>query len=310
MKAVGRIGVRLSTQTVFLLLVGAPTLLAGCGGDGDGDRDGLQDSKERSWTLTVDFMTERVTVKTSSDGGKADTDGDGLDDLREYIQGSHPRDNDTDDDGLSDCQEIHDTRLAVCLGTDMVSVADGGYGTNPARADSDPGPARLVNRPGYFRFPPSADAPQSVQFGDGLSDGQEVFGYEVEVAGGARQRVTSDPRDVDSDLDYMEDGEEALLYGGDPTVKDSDGDGCDDGEDPVPLREERIAFGTLVLNLSSDADGDGRARVSFVGQAASRVFSWPSQPRDVRVGVPTEFPDFAAGAQRPAVCEASPLFPW
>lgn len=221
--------------------------LAGCSkGDPDSDKDGVSDSQERNgWTVTVDYLHERVRYDVESDAHKDDSDGDGLPDNEEFLLGLDPTLADTDKDGLTDCQEERHTVQAECEDPPSGLDADGGYHTDPKRADSDGGTARFVRQPGWFtdKTGTLADGPTA---GDGVSDGDEVLGYSVAVANGGSRTVTSDPRDPDSDDDGLGDGEERE-YKGDPTVPDTDGDGCDDGGDPFPDRDERLSLGSLAF---------------------------------------------------------------
>ncbi len=101
---------------------------------------------------------------------------------------------------------------------------------------------------------------------DGLSDGSEtnsgVFVSPTDTG--------TDPLDVDTDSDLIEDGEEVLSVGSDPTNPDSDGDDVLDGEDNCVLdfnprlgeldEPAREGFQTATGGqLDGDADGIGNA---------------------------------------------------
>ncbi|HUR25102.1 MAG TPA: hypothetical protein VM327_03695 [Candidatus Thermoplasmatota archaeon] len=258
-----------------VLLVAA--VLAGCSdGAKDADGDGLRDGTEKEWpTILVDYADRRVRLHPTSEVGVVDTDGDGLSDFDEFFRKTDPRDPDTDGDGLTDCQETIHTVRAECEDPTFAGDYDKGFGTNPARADSDPGPVRYLNQAGRFTDETGTLVGGRVDWGDGLTDGQEVRGYVIDLGGGRTRNVTSDPRDPDSDDDGLEDGEESILYGGDPMVMDTDGDGCDDGRDPWPGRAETITLGLRMLTLLVDKDPDGGSDLVFSGQVAGVTFASP-----------------------------------
>lgn len=250
--------------TTLLLAV----LLAGCGGsDGfDGDGDGLVDRDEDGgWTVTVDYLRERVRYDVTSDPAQSDTDGDGLPDNEEFLLGLDPREADTDQDGLTDCQEERHTNRRECEDPPEGVEADGGTGTDPLRADSDPGSGRFVQRPGWFTDR-TGTLPNGPMVGDGISDGDEVNGYVIQLPGGAQRRVTTLPRDADTDDDGLGDGEERE-YGGDPTVPDTDGDGCEDGGDPFPDRAER--YRPNLLEFTPAQAGEYQVLVDLSGAGAA-----------------------------------------
>jgi hypothetical protein len=233
--------VRASLLAILLL---SGTLLAGCSdlGDQDEDGDGLyDDSERRGWTITVDYLRERVRYQVTSDPRLFDSDGDGLPDQEEYFLGTDPRRADTDGDGLTDCQEVRHTNRTECEDPDFAGPYDGGYNTDPRKADSDPQPGRYILRPGYFTDHTATLANGRPEAGDGLSDGMEVHGYTITLANGHQRFVRTDPRNGDTDDDGLDDGEEVLIYGSDPTVADTDGDGCLDGLDPT--RDAKSATG-------------------------------------------------------------------
>lgn len=229
--------------------------LAGCSdvGNQDEDGDGLYDSAERrGWQVTVDTLAERTQRQVQSKATDADSDDDGLPDQEEFFLATDPRSPDTDGDGLTDCQEVRHTARAQCEDEDFFGPFDGGYGTEPTKADSDPQPSLYVlNGPFVDRTGTLIDGrPDS---GDGISDGEEVGGYTIALAGGATRVVRTDPRNGDSDGDRLDDGDERYVFGSDPTVLDTDGDGCEDGFDLIPGREERVrpGLGTFTLLRST-----------------------------------------------------------
>lgn len=242
-----------------LAIMVASLTLAGCSGSSkDSDDDRLYDSVEKAgWTIRVDLMTERIERHVRTDPHLQDTDGDGLGDVQEYgLPGLDPTAKDTDGDGLTDCQEVLHKSAAQCEDAAFAGPYDGGFGTDAAKADSDPGLSRYRNGVGGFVDRTGSLADGLADTGDGISDGDEVRGYEVVLGSGARRQVMTDPMSGDHDDDGLEDGEELHLFGSDPTVPDSDGDGCADGLDLFPEREERVqpGLGTFVLKKAGDAN--------------------------------------------------------
>ena len=295
--------------TLALLVAAA---LAGCSdGAKDGDGDGLRDSTEKAWpSILVDYADRRVRLMPTSDGGVVDTDGDGLSDFDEFFRKTDPRDPDTDKDGLTDCQETVHTVRAECEDPEFAGDYDKGHGTHPARADSDPGPVRYMNGEGRFTDETGTLEGGRVDWGDGLDDGQEVRGYVIELGGGRSRNVTSDPRDPDTDDDGLEDGEEALLYGGDPTVMDTDGDGCDDGRDAWPGRAETLRLDLRTFTLLVDKDPEGGSDLVFTMQVAGHTFaSPPSGSLHVPLGE-TDVSFLSPAPVQAKDCSLRPSFPW
>lgn len=281
--------------------------LAGCAGDkGDKDGDGISNDQERKgWTVRVDYLRERLEYHVVSDPDSYDTDGDGLPDNEEFLLGLDPTSPDTDKDGLSDCQEERHTNRTECENPPEGLEPDGGYRTDPKRADSDPLGGRFVRLPGWFtdRTGTLLNGPES---GDGISDGEEIFGYNVTVYGGATRFVQSSPRDGDSDDDGLGDGEERE-YGGDPTVPDTDGDGCEDAGDPFPDRTESFRPGALNFTLAGGAQS-ANLRIQFlIGGAPLYVPS--AGPVFVGPGQTVSFEPDAAAATRLASCTFPPFQP-
>lgn len=246
---------------VFLavLLLGA-VALAGCSGEDntDTDEDGLYDREEKGgWTVTVDLVGKRIQRHTDSDPTLRDTDGDGIDDFTEFIH-VPPLDAsraDTDGDGLTDCQEALHTNRSECEDPDFHGPYDGGLGTSATNADSDHGPSRYIRHIGYVDTTGTLGK-QPITWGDGIADGVEVEGYNITVLDGQTRFVQTDPTDIDTDDDGLEDGEEVFLYGSDPTVVDTDGDGCEDGSDIWPDRAETYTFVVERFHYTGSGSGD------------------------------------------------------
>lgn len=280
--------------------------LAGCSGGGsDSDDDGVGNELELDgWaTHTVDLIDRRIAVLMTSDPDVVDTDGDGLLDGDELTSRTNPREADTDFDGLTDCQELFHTVLEDCQNPDFdIREGDGGYGTDPRNADSDPGPTR-----GKAQFPFTDQTgtlgPGMIQFGDGLSDGDEILGYTVQLANGREVQVQTDPRSEDTDGDGLEDGEEARLYGSDPTVMDTDGDGCLDGADPLPAHAETWSTGTMTLRLAAGQEPIEPVLTVLLVDTAYTVAYGSS------VG-PEENVTFEAIHRGADDCPLSPVNPW
>ncbi|MEK6975018.1 MAG: hypothetical protein AABY18_01585 [Candidatus Thermoplasmatota archaeon] len=291
----------------------AVAFLAGCSdGATDEDGDGLRDATEKDWPgLIVDYMDRRVRLEgVTSDSSKQDTDGDGLSDFDEYFLRTDPRAKDTDRDGLTDCQERVHTVALVCEDFAYDGDYDGGYGTNPTRADSDPGPVRFHNREGVFVDETGTLPGGHVEWGDGVSDGDEVLGYVVELAAGRTRTVTTDPRARDTDRDGLEDGEEAWLYSSDPLVEDTDGDSCLDGQDPVPSETELFVLGLRTFLLKVDKDASG-SDLLLSGQLVGQSFVLPpSGSIAVQREVVTDISNLDPPAMRARQCPLTPLHPW
>jgi hypothetical protein len=282
---------------VFLaVLLMLSLALAGCGNKtgADEDGDGLTDKEEgRGWLVRVDYLRERVEYETTSDTHNSDTDGDGLPDNEEFLLGLDPSVADTDKDGLTDCQEERHTNRSECEAPPAGVSADGGYDTDPLKADSDGGTARFVRRAGWFTDN-TGSLPDGPTSGDGVSDGEEILGYAVNVTGGARRTVTTNPRDADHDDDGLGDGEERA-YSGDPTVPDTDGDGCEDGGDPFPDRVERFGLGLLQFRYAGAQPADIRFQVLLGGASVNApstgsVHASPGQTVELTSGEPVRAP--------------------
>lgn len=300
-------------RSVLAVLLVATATLAGCSdGAKDGDGDGLRDSTENGWPpLLVDYLDRRVRLEVTSDPTLADTDGDGLSDFDEFFLKTNPREADTDQDGLTDCQEVIHRNQTECEDPAFSGDYDGGYDTSPVRADSDPGPVRFLNQPGRFTDETGTLVNGRVDWGDGISDKEEIQGYVVDLGNGRTRFVTSDPRDPDSDDDFLEDGEERFLYNGDPTVSDTDGDGCVDGSDPWPGFEERVTMGLESFTLKRDADLAGGADLRLTLQIAGELRVVPAAG-SIRVArnQETDLKQHDPGMLRPKGCHLAPDDPW
>lgn len=292
---------------VVLLL--AALALAGCSGDrSDQDGDGLYSSTEkRGWKVTVDLMNERIERHVTSNPDHFDTDGDGIPDGDEFAVGLDPSSADTDGDGLTDCQEVRHTNRTQCEDPAFLGPFDGGYGTDPLRADSDPFVSDYVLR--YVPFIDRTGSGYQREYGDGIPDSEEVAGYWIELPGGRERFVQTDPRNADTDGDGLDDGEERFLFGTDPLNMDTDGDGCLDGQDVLPTIDERVRPGFGSFTLKRDMDGNGGADLFITILVAETRFDVPPTGSiRVELGQAVQLPEPAA--KRPDGCPYSPRNPW
>lgn len=245
-------------RSLVIALALLAATLAGCAQDKDSDADGLYDSVEKEgWLVTVDTMTERKTYMAYPDPSKRDTDGDGLSDFAEFFQipATDPTNPDSDGDGLTDCQETSHTNRTECESDDFHGPFDGGYPTNPLWADSDPGRNILVNDIRGFKGPDGK--PLEIEHGDGISDYDEIMGYEI-TYNGRTETITTGPLVADYDGDNLADGDE-LYFGSHPWISDSDGDGCRDGFDDNPAAPTTFHIGLEAFTLKKDFDTLGGA---------------------------------------------------
>lgn len=294
-------------------LMVATTALAGCGdvNNRDADGDGMFDRTERAgWKVTVDYMLNRTAYDVRSDEHRFDTDGDGIPDGEEFFFGLDPRLSDTDRDGLTDCQEVRHTDRTQCEDDEFRGPFDGGHGTDPLRADSDPGVSPYVLRvQGFTDLTGEGYVPE---FGDGISDGVELAGYELVLSGDRIRFVRTNPREADSDDDGLDDGEEALQFGTDPLVEDTDGDGCKDGFDPVPGVAELYKPGLAAFSLKRDMDpSENKADLQLfilVGDVRFDVPMAGSIP--VHVGEETQLAGFEPGGQQTNLCNYRTRSAW
>ncbi len=132
-------------------------ILADPDGGGDSDGDGVSDLDEVvGYPILIDFDASGTPTPrwVTSDPFLPDTDGDGLDDRRERLVRTDPRDEDTDLDDLTDLDELdHYASAPASVDTDGDSRGPDGtgvpnplffdgnelaiFGTSPALADTD-----------------------------------------------------------------------------------------------------------------------------------------------------------------------------
>ncbi len=183
----------------------------------DDDLDGLPNRvEETGWLVLINGTQRRVF----SDPNDPDSDNDDLPDYLEWVIGTSPwyyegqtldpdlpaPGYDTDEDGLNDAEEWNGTvppqkrdKLAFC--TQVPNCMGYTVHAEPTRTD-----------------PAVSDTDE-----DGLTDGVELTGRMIQVAGRAAYHVTSDPLVFDADNDGLSDGAEAALST-DPNKPDTDGD--------------------------------------------------------------------------------------
>ena len=293
---------------VFILLLAG---LAGCSDapSGDTDRDGLYDAEEEAgWVIYIDLMGRRISREVNSDPTKQDTDGDGVPDPIEFAIGLDPRDKDTDDDGLTDCQEVMHTNVQQCEDDDWEGLTDGGYKTIASRADSDPFPSRYAVD--YIGMVDETGTWDGQIYGDGISDGEEVMGYEIQLSDGRTRFITSDPLKVDTDGDVLQDGEERFLYSADPTNADTDGDGCRDGLDPLPARAEAFDLGLESITWNRSG-ASGHIDVRLLMHLVDNGFAHPTEGAlRLQHGAAADLSSLDLGPFNQAQCSFPPWHPW
>ncbi len=167
--------------------------------DGDAARDDFE-VVDRTITLTINGVSQVVTVKT--DPLNPDTDLDGLPDGEEYDLGmdgvvTHPVDADTDDDGLWDGDEV-----TVHYSNATLSDTDGdGFSdfteVNPRSLVLTVNGVQEARSVTTLAYAEDSD-------GDGLRDWEEWFGSSV-------YGVRTDPSDPDTDGDGLPDGQERYV---------------------------------------------------------------------------------------------------
>jgi|GEM_PF-1759490 len=197
--------------------------------------------------------------------GNNDCDKDGLDNTAESALGTDPADGDTDndglnpldadsdDDGLSDGTEVNGSGLLKLYGP-----------TNPLNNDTD-GDGIIDGI--------EAGAPKPGLLG-GLSEGSKLVyeGTEPGFAGDADPDTVTNPNNVDTDSDGLNDGLEDKNADGaavftlgdsssmgegetDPTLADTDGDGLSDGDEVNGTGPLEILGSTDPLDTDTDNGG-------------------------------------------------------
>jgi hypothetical protein len=225
------------------LLLLAPAL-GGCASGNDRDGDNLDAvTEETSYEIRVRTREGPQVRSITSDPTLPDTDGDGLLDGEEADARTDPRDVDTDGDGLLDGDDLRPEPgtplFALLVERGIVRDPLDGRFLGEAKAGTKP-------------FDWDGDRP----FPDGLSDGDELRGWNVTLAS-RTYHVRSDPTVPDTDRDDLSDLEERAR-GCDPTKPDTDGDGVPDARDADCAHDIHlvIAVTSIALNRSLDPVGD------------------------------------------------------
>ena len=228
--------------------------------DTDSDNDGLLDNEEEK-TLSIPGVFDPDTTDRS-DMTKWDTDGDGIRDGMSGVGYEMTIYNDYypldfDNDGLTGFYGYEG---------DERPEADGGTGTSHSWWDSDfDGLSDYEEENGVFFGWTDPNDPDTD--GDGLLDGQEVFGWYVTVEtlfyneltekyfkAGVEYWVQSDPTTEHSDGDLRDDYYEFHTSKSDPQVDDTDGDGLNDFYDLLCCEPEDIPpdVRDLRINLNTE----------------------------------------------------------
>jgi outer membrane protein OmpA-like peptidoglycan-associated protein len=209
--------------------------------DGGGALDGAEDTNANG---QVD-----AGEGDPNDAADDDRDGDGLSDATD----PYPDDADFDDDGLDDGDE-------TALGTDLTNPdtdgdglldgleadrADGAF-TNPLLPDTD--------EDGLLDGAEDADRDGAV--GPTESDPRDVDSDDDDLDDFTESVVGSNPRDPDSDDGGVTDGTEVIFDGTDPLDAFDDGRGADTDGDGLNEAEEEL-YGTDPALADTDGDGIG-----------------------------------------------------
>ena len=204
--------------------------------DQDGLPDGIEDHPDGGQGFTILINGVETTVVSSYT--TADSDNDGLPDLLEFYLLSNPGSNDTDGDGLLDGEEFdpNDTCISIQGQSGCATNAFDRQSFETACAEA----ANCAVDLNDFPDNSGAGSPRGTNLshrdsdGDGLNDGDEVFGVQLPTIlhateGSKTITVTSNPRLADTDNDGVNDGQEVNVHGSDPGETDTDGDQVPDG---------------------------------------------------------------------------------
>lgn len=194
-----------------------------------------------------------------------DSNGDGISDGAAAFDDPNDPDHDADDDGLQNPDEMGMGTQFGVVDTDGDGVCDGGRGFScRSWLSSQNAPGEVID---YGSNPNSQDSD-----GDGIQDRDEV---RLADPHGIGSTLDSDNDglnnlvDIDSDDDYLTDGEEYYTHGTDLTKVDHDNDGLTDYEELVDL----VAWGMHLNATDFDSDDDGL----FDGD---EVLTWYTDPNN------------------------------
>ena len=222
--------------------------------DDDSDNDGLQDGAEYERFGASDVGEAGVTPTLGNDGElyddpvcslcDPDSDGDGLSDGEEIHTGTDPLDWDSDDDGLSDSEELQTYFTDPNDSDTDDDLADGNIDAR------DPNLAPVLG--GYTGTLPIA----------ALSDCEEALSWSTQGIFVGEKRDESDPLQVDTDGDGLNDNLE--FTPGCPFVNDadSDDDGLQDGW------EDRNRDGVWDFDYSQLGHSDSSAPLTYSDTAS------------------------------------------
>lgn len=206
--------------------------------DPDADDDGDLDGTDPEPANPAVFTPKDTDGDGIIDEQDSDKDNDGLFDFEEEEKGTDPLIFDTDRDGTSDSMDPFPTDstrggLADSFNQEtsddeitQESLEDYSVGSQAEDLDND----------GLSNFDESllgTDLQKSDTDGDGILDGQDVFGTDASRPF-AYTQINLGESLLDTDGDGLTDQEEALL-GTDNSVIDTDGDGVNDLNDVFPL---------------------------------------------------------------------------
>ena len=242
----------------------------------DTDSDGISDEDELSGkfgyiTSPTNEDTDGDTLSDyyeifefSSNPLLEDTDNDYLTDYGEYIYGTNPNNNDTDSDQLIDVEEV----LGICL----IDLNNETYyftipTSNPLEPDTDFDGTSDFDESVWWETDPNdpLSIPPLDVDGDYIDDNWEIVNslspsnpldaWEDQDGDGliAIEEYIwgTDPQNIDTDGDGLDDYYELYVLFTDPLLIDSDGDGMDD------YWEVNNSLDPLVNDSSEDPDGDG-----------------------------------------------------
>jgi len=248
------------------LLVGA-AVLAGCV-DSEPTGGLPDDVAEDGWIVQATYPNGTVReYRATADPGVEDTDGDGLPDFQELDHGTDPRTIDTDEDGLLDgpnrCTDPGSETYQRFQAAGIVDVP------------GEPGcffgetPLEIGDRSENLD-PADAFTSDGGGIGNGLTDGEEVQGWEVQPVGGAPYHVWSNPSMPDTDGEGLHDGLERE-HRLDPKLEDTDGDGVNDLRDAAPLGDLEVTVTLDEIDLEQSKDLRGGADLLFQARQGELV---------------------------------------
>ena len=251
-------------------------------GTSDCDNDGLTNDEEL--TGVDDPSTPANPNGENTDPNNHDSDGDGISDGQEALDGTNPNDDcdaiggtplgtsDCDNDGLTNNEELTgvDDPSTTANPNDVV--------TDPNNADTDgdgidDGQEALDGTNPLDDCDSNGGTPLGTSDcdNDGLTNNEESTGIDDPSTAANPNGVVTDPNNVDSDGDGINDGQEALdgtnpnddcdSFGGSPLgTSDCDNDGLTNDEETTGVDDPSTAAnpnGEITDPNNQDSDGDG-----------------------------------------------------